>query len=94
MLRAYSPSAEQPRNGLEAQATPIQIVTPRDPAQRGAQLSLRLPGVGRDAERRLRQMGVVVDFREPEIIRVAPAPLYNTFHDVWRLVEALGRLIG
>ena len=70
----------------------VQIVTPRDPAQRGAQLSLRLPGIGRDAEERLRRMGVVVDYREPDIIRVAPAPLYNTFHDVWRLVQALGEV--
>ena len=87
VARASSPSAEQPRNGPEGGA--IHVVTPRDPAQRGAQLSLRLPGIARDAEACLRRMGVVVDFREPDIIRVAPAPLYNSFHDVWRLAQAL-----
>jgi kynureninase len=70
----------------------VQIVTPRDPAARGAQLSLRLPGIGKEAEQRLRGMGVYVDFREPDIIRVAPAPLYNTFRDVWRLAQALETL--
>ena len=65
-----------------------EILTPRDPAARGAQLSLRVT----DAPRRLAMLeaaGVIADFREPDIIRVAPVPLYNTFHDAWRAAHVL-----
>ena len=62
------------------------ILTPGEPQRRGAQLSLRLlgrlRGDGRDLTRRLREAGVVCDFREPDVIRVAPAPLYCGFQDV------------
>jgi kynureninase len=71
----------------------VEIVTPRDPQQRGAQLSLIAHGAAKDLERRLHAEGVVVDFREPNIIRVAPTPLYNTFHDCWELVQALKRVL-
>jgi len=65
-----------------------EILTPRDPAARGAQLSLRVA----DAPRRLARLeaaGVIADHREPDIIRVAPVPLYNTFHDAWRAAHVL-----
>ena len=66
----------------------VEIITPRDPDAHGCQLSLRLP----DARARLDRLeaaGVIVDFREPDIIRVAPVPMYNTFHDAWRFARAL-----
>jgi kynureninase len=70
----------------------VSILTPADPAQRGAALSLEL-----DAERErahaafegLRRRGIVADWREPGVIRVAPVPLYNGFDDAWRFVDAL-----
>jgi kynureninase len=69
----------------------LEIITPRDPARRGCQLSLRVRGgTPRALFDGLRAQGVVGDFRPPDVIRVAPAPLYNTFHDVWRLGQALG----
>jgi kynureninase len=64
------------------------ILTPRDPDARGAQLSLRLS----DATRRLDALGaagVVGDVREPDIIRLAPVPLYNTYRDAWAAARAL-----
>ncbi len=67
---------------------PIEIVTPRDPAARGAQLSLRCPAAETMLER-LAIRGVVADFRAPDIIRVAPIPLYNTYHEAWRLAAIL-----
>ena len=71
----------------------IRILTPLDPARRGCQLSLEVPGDGRGLEERLRTRGVVVDYRAPNVIRVAPVPLYNRFHDAWRFASALEALL-
>ncbi len=65
------------------------IITPRDPAQRGCQLSLRLKGDPRDVLEKLKDAGVICDFREPDIIRVAPTPLYNRFIDVYQFAAIL-----
>ena len=65
------------------------VVTPKQPEQRGAQLSLRLNHPPKPLVRRLAEAGVVCDFREPDIIRVAPAPLYCNFEDVFRFVQVL-----
>ncbi|MDI9240227.1 kynureninase [Lysobacter sp. LF1] len=75
----------------------LQIVTPADPNQRGCQLSLRVIGgrglTGRDAGRALfdylATQGVLGDWREPDVIRISPAPLYNTHADVLRFVRAV-----
>ncbi len=71
----------------------VQVITPTDPAQRGCQLSLIVKGSSRELEGRLSKEGVIVDCREPNIIRVAPTPLYNTFADCWELVQQLKRLV-
>lgn len=63
---------------------PFTLITPSNPAERGAQLSLRLePGLLDHVLRHLEENGVVIDERKPDVIRVAPAPLYNTYTDVW-----------
>jgi kynureninase len=70
----------------------LQVVTPLQPAERGSQLSLRvLAGRdrGRAAFEALGHAGIVADWREPDIIRVAPVPLYNQFADLARLLQAL-----
>jgi kynureninase len=72
----------------------IDILTPREPYQRGAQLSLVVKDATRDLERRLHAEGIVVDFREPNVIRVAPTPLYNTFADCLGLVLGLKRVLS
>ncbi|HEY3858121.1 MAG TPA: kynureninase [Gammaproteobacteria bacterium] len=80
----------------EKLAEHIHILTTADPAQRGCQLSLRLHK-GRDAARqvfeKLEEAGVTSDWREPDVIRVAPVPLYNSFMDVFRFVEILEGLV-
>jgi kynureninase len=63
------------------------IVTPREPERRGAQLSIRLPGKGRDICDRLAAAGVIGDWREPDTFRVAAVPLYNSYQDVYRFVQ-------
>lgn len=77
---------------LPSLAQHLQLVTPHRSEERGAQLSLRLFGP-RDRARRiyesLRPRGVVADWREPHIIRIAPAPMYNSFDDVRRAADIL-----
>ncbi len=64
-------------------------ITPRDPKQRGTQLSLRFRGDARALLKSLGEAGVICDFREPDIVRAAPAPLYCSFTDVYRFVKVL-----
>ena len=68
----------------------LQIVTPSEPERRGCQLSLRVTG-GRERGRELFEyrssIGTIGDWREPDVIRISPAPLYNKFMDVYRFVE-------
>ena len=63
------------------------VLTPREPDRRGAQLSIRIHHGGRSICDRLIGHGAVCDWREPDILRIAPVPLYNTYRDVHRFVE-------
>ncbi|AZR23384.1 kynureninase [Xanthomonas vasicola] len=68
----------------------LQIVTPAEPARRGCQLSLRVAGgraQGRSLFEHLHAAGVLGDWREPDVIRIAPVPLYNRFRDLHTFVE-------
>ncbi len=75
---------------LPPQAPRLRILTPSDPDARGCQLSLLVPENGRAVFDYLTAHGVVGDWREPDVIRVAPAPLYNTFEEVFDFVQLLG----
>jgi kynureninase len=72
----------------------LEIVTPSDPGARGCQLSVRVLGGLEATLDDLTERGIVVDSREPDIIRVAPVPFYNTFEDVWVFASALGEIMG
>ncbi len=63
------------------------IITPLDSTQRGCQLSIVMQENGKAVFDRLTKNGIIADWREPDVIRVAPVPLYNTFEDVWRFAE-------
>ena len=67
----------------------IRIITPRDPAQRGCQLSIQVKNTDKLLFEKITQKGVIADWREPDVIRVAPVPLYNSFMDVFEFVEVL-----
>jgi kynureninase len=73
-----------------APSTGISIVTPQDPSQRGCQLSVAVPGDPSEVHARIRSAsGVLGDVRMPDIIRLAPIPLYTTYHDCWRAADAI-----
>jgi kynureninase len=71
-----------------------ELITPRDPAARGCQLSLRFASRAREVHQALAERGVVADFREPDLIRVAPVPLYNRFEEVLRFSRILAGIVG
>jgi kynureninase len=67
------------------------VVTPREPGARGCQLSILAHEHPKELLKELESANVKCDFREPNVIRVAPAPLYNTFHEVWRFAKILSQ---
>ncbi|MBS1667420.1 MAG: kynureninase [Bacteroidetes bacterium] len=67
----------------------FEIITAAEPERRGAQLSLYFKKNGKEIHQKMTEAGIIVDFREPGVIRVAPAPLYNSFEDVYRFYEIL-----
>lgn len=70
------------------EAAPFRIITPTNPLQRGAQLSVLLrEDLMENVSKALEGAGIICDKRKPGIIRVAPVPLYNTFCDVWRFMQ-------
>ncbi len=73
----------------------VEILTPGDPRQRGCQLSFRVKSnrSGRTVLEKLEASGVTCDWREPDVIRVAPVPLYNRFEEVYRFVEILRKAL-
>ena len=66
------------------------LITPTNKKHRGCQLSIQTKGNGKKLFDKITKAGVIADWREPDVIRVAPVPLYNRFEEVWRFGELLG----
>ncbi|SFF29387.1 kynureninase [Thermoflexibacter ruber] len=69
----------------------IEVITPRDERQSGCQLSLVIKKIGKQVYEFLTKNGVIVDWREPEVIRIAPVPLYNTFEELYLFFNILSK---
>lgn len=67
----------------------INVITPRSPEERGCQLSIQVKNADKSLHTKLTEAGVVSDWREPDVIRIAPTPLYNSFEDVFLFSEKL-----
>lgn len=67
----------------------ISIITPREHARRGCQLSIQVKDADKSLFDKITEAGVIADWREPDVIRIAGAPLYNSYEDCWRFVELL-----
>ena len=72
----------------------IRIITPSNPDERGCQLSIQVKNANKSLHEKLTKTGVISDWREPDVIRCAPTPLYNSFQDVYYLVERLKRVLN
>lgn len=79
---------------LALQNPSLTIITPADPLRRGAQLSIRVAENSEAVFRSLLDLGMIVDYRRPDVIRAAPVPLYNRFRDVAEFCAALGACAG
>lgn len=79
-------------NGLNN--SDIKIITPSHPKERGCQLSIQVKNADRSLHDKLTESGVITDWREPDVIRCAPVPLYNSFEDVFRMVEKLKEILN
>ena len=71
----------------------IKIITPRNPEDRGCQLSIQVKNADKSLHTKLTEAGVISDWREPDVIRIAPAPLYNSFEDVFSFSEKLKEVL-
>lgn len=67
----------------------VSVITPANPQERGCQLSIRVKNSDKTLFKAVSDKGVIADWREPDVIRVAPVPLYNSFTDVFRFAEIL-----
>ena len=76
-------------NGLNLSNELLEVITPSDPKARGCQLSLLVKQNGKHVFDKLTEGGVIADWREPNVIRIAPVPLYNSYEDVFDFVEIL-----
>lgn len=72
----------------------ISIITPKNPEERGCQLSIQVTDADKSLHTKLTANGVISDWREPDVIRVAPAPLYNSFEDIYLFVQKLKNCIS
>jgi kynureninase len=72
----------------------IRIITPENPEERGCQLSIQVISANKTLHHKLTEAGVISDWREPDVIRCAPVPLYNSFEDVYRMVEKLKNILS
>ena len=72
----------------------IEFITPQNETERGCQVSMLMLERGKEIYDSLIKQGIMVDWREPDVIRLAPVPLYNSFEEVWKFADALKKLVN
>lgn len=72
----------------------IKIITPSNPNERGCQLSIQVKNADKTLHNKLTEAGIITDWREPDVIRCAPVPLYNSYMDVYKFVERLKTILN
>ena len=79
---------------IELNNDKIKIITPTNPNERGCQLSIQVKNADKGLHQKLTDAHIITDWREPDVIRCAPTPLYNTFEDVYIMVEKLKEILN
>ena len=77
----------------EIDSDDIKIITPKDPNERGCQLSIQVKNADKSLHKKLTENNIITDWREPNVIRCAPVPMYTSFEDVYRMVSILNGLL-
>jgi kynureninase len=72
----------------------VEVITPANEAERGCQVSLLMLVRGKEVFKTLMDRGVIADWREPNVIRVAPVPMYNRFEDVWQFGQIIKEVLA
>ena len=72
----------------------ISIITPKDPEQRGCQLSIKVKNANKSLHDKLTEENIITDWRNPDVIRCAPVPFYNSFEDFFKMVEQLKNILN
>jgi len=72
----------------------IKIITPSNPKERGCQLSIQVKNADKSLHQKLTENHIITDWREPDVIRCAPVPMYNSFEDVYQMVESLSSILS
>jgi kynureninase len=78
----------------EVESAEFEVITPANQEERGCQLSVYLHGQGRELFNALMSNGVITDWREPNVIRLAPVPFYTSFEDMYDFGQILKKLIN
>ena len=76
-------------NDIKSDKVDFEIITPKDKTKRGAQLSIAAKGQGKKLFDTLTEKNVIADWREPNVIRIAPTPMYNSYEDCWKFAQIL-----
>lgn len=71
----------------------VSIITPKSPTERGCQLSIQVKNADKSLHQKLMDKHIITDWREPNVIRCAPAPMYNSFEDVYKMVSILKEIL-
>jgi kynureninase len=77
----------------QAERKVVHILTPSNPKEKGCQVSISVPNAGPQVFDAIVQHGVFADWREPDVIRVAPVPLYNSFSEVWQFARIVEKIL-
>ena len=72
----------------------IKIITPSNPKERGCQLSIQVKNANKNLHKKLTENNIITDWREPDVIRCAPVPMYNSYEDVYKMVEVLKQVLN
>lgn len=78
----------------QIQTDKIKIITPSNPKERGCQISIQIKDANKSLHQQLLAKNVITDWREPNVIRCAPVPMYNSFEDVFQMISILKELIN